>query len=623
MKSRKIISMFSMILMRFRIGIRYILVAMSVIGLSTGLIACGGGGSSSSDNSLQTGEVLIGLTDAPGDFQTYTVDVVSLTLTKANGAVIETLPVQTTVDFSQYTEMTEFLTAATVPSGIYTKASMILDYSNADIQVENGVGDTVPVSMVKDEEGNDITIMELRVQLEGRSQLRIAPGIPANLTLDFDLKASNQVDFNAAGDPTVTVEPFLIADVNLERNKTHRLRGALKKVNPDEEYYDVIVRPFHHRINDRDDRFGAIRVKTNSETLYDIDLMSYEGAEGLRVLNSMPAFTATVALGEIKFNPRRFEATHVYAGSSVPGGDKDVVHGNVIQRVDNSLIVKGATLVRRDGSAIFRDSITVQLAESTTVRRQQSRGAFSIADISVGQRVSIFGTLTNEDPLSLELDATEGHVNMQFTTLRGRLNTNLQNIDRRGIDLFDFTGTGSTPVEDADPSAYEIDTGLLDISSIINGSSIKALGFVRPFGMAPADFEARTLVDVSNVKGHLGLTWDPATAAPFVDVLASGLTLNLQGQGRFHNVVRAGVRFDLNSLDQNPVLQPLDSGEGNYVLHIGDIVELFTRFENYIDALNEHIAKSHTFRGVRAIGLFDESTGIMKAEMISIRVKSN
>lgn len=626
MKIDRSITIYRSMISRLRSRARLLVIALSILGLGAGLTGCGGSGSNSiaGDN----GEVVIGLTDAPGDFQTYTVDVVSLTLTKANGDVIETLPVQTTVDFAQYTEMTEFLTAATIPSGVYTSASMVLDYTNADIQVEDEAGNTTAVSMIKDEEGNDIAVMDLRVQLEGRSRLLIVPGIPANLTLDFDLKASNEVIFDSAGVPTVIVEPFLIADVDLEKNKTHRLRGALKTVNVDEEYYSVIVRPFHHRMNDQVERFGSIKVNTSSDTVFEIDHISYSGSEGLQQLDSMPAFTATVAIGEIKLNPRRFEASQVYAGSSVPGGDMDVVHGNVISRVDNTLTVKGATLIRTDGTAIFRDVITVQLADTTTVRRQHSKDEHTIADISVGQRVHIFGILTNENPESLEIDATDGHVFMQFTTLRGSaivtdgtpLNANLKAIGRRAIDIFDFTGTGVTVDDDADPTAYEIDTGELDISSIANGASIKARGFVRPFGQAPADFEARTIVDVSTVRANLSLSWDPATTTPFLDLSVSGITLNLGGQGMFHHLVRAGGRIDLNSLDQSPILQPLDSGDGKYILHIGAVVELFTSFGRYVEALDAQIAASKSFKGLRAKGLFDDSTGIMKAQMISVRI---
>ena len=78
---------------------------------------CSSGGSGSDAANATTGQALVSLTDAAGDFLSYTVDVQSLTLTKLNGAVVETLPLTTRVNFADYVEMTEFFTAATIPSG--------------------------------------------------------------------------------------------------------------------------------------------------------------------------------------------------------------------------------------------------------------------------------------------------------------------------------------------------------------------------------------------------------------------------------------------------------------------------------------------------------------------------
>jgi hypothetical protein len=63
----------------------------------------------------ECGTLLIGLTDADGDFLSYTVDVVSLILEKADGSVVETMPATTRIDFSQYVELTELIASATLP----------------------------------------------------------------------------------------------------------------------------------------------------------------------------------------------------------------------------------------------------------------------------------------------------------------------------------------------------------------------------------------------------------------------------------------------------------------------------------------------------------------------------
>ena len=264
------------------------------IGLS-GCFESGGGGSGNSES----GEVVIGLTDAESDFVKYEVVVDYLTLTKQNGALVDVLPVETRVDFAQYVEMTEFLTAATIPVGRYVKATLGLDYTNADIQVERADGSAVQVhpSNVHDDSGSQVNRISVSVHLQGRNSLVIARGIPAHLTLDFDLAASNHVDLSDPNSPELTLKPCLIAEVNPENSKIHRLRGPLKTVNTAEGIFRIIIRPFIHVI------------------------------AGLGALDQQQVLTAVVVIGDLNIATRRFEATQVYAGSSVPGGTLDVVKG--------------------------------------------------------------------------------------------------------------------------------------------------------------------------------------------------------------------------------------------------------------------------------------------------------
>jgi len=339
------------------------------------------------------GQVIIGLTDEEGDFVNYTVDVLYLTLTKASGVVVDTLPLSTRVDFAQYTEMTEFLTAATIPSGFYTQATLMLDFQAAEIWVEDDNGEAVEVESILDVAGNPITTLEVSVRLEGRNALLIVPGVPAHLTLDFNLNASNRVEFDPSGSPVLTVEPFLLAEVNPEAPKIHRLRGPLKDVNASEGTFEVIIHPFIHILSGNDDRFGTLEVRTDENTIFEIDEEVYYGQAGLNALDTMPSLTAVIVIGDLLFNPARFEARHVYAGSSVPGGTLDAVTGNVISRTGNALTVKGATLIRSGGSVVFNDTLIVQVGLNTIVRRQLSFDEYDSDDISVGQRVTILGTL--------------------------------------------------------------------------------------------------------------------------------------------------------------------------------------------------------------------------------------
>lgn len=137
-----------MITIQARKSSTYGLATLVLLGALLGLSACGGGGGDTAPGA--TGVVHVSLTDAQGDFISYLVDVRSLTLTKANGAVVETLPVTTRIDFALYTDMSEFLTAATVPKGTYKKATLTLDYAQAEIWVEDADGNAVKVDTIQD-----------------------------------------------------------------------------------------------------------------------------------------------------------------------------------------------------------------------------------------------------------------------------------------------------------------------------------------------------------------------------------------------------------------------------------------------------------------------------------------
>ncbi len=466
------------------------------------ITACGGGGSSGT-NQQDNGDVLITLTDAEGDFVTYTLDVLSIRLTRQDGTEVETLPMNTRVDFAQYTEMTEFLTAASVPRGVYVRGSVILDYSNADIQVEDAVGNALPVTQYLDSNGDPITTLEVAINLDGRRQLPIAPGIPKNLMLDFDLEQSHVVSVN---DPvSITVNPVFIVEVDPQAPRVHRTRGPLRSVDVANNAFDIYIRPFYHRIRTGQRIFGNLNVLTNDETVYEIDGVTYQGTDGLTVLDTMPQFSAVIARGDLRFNPLRFEAKEVYAGSSVPGGDMDVVRGTVTSRTDdNKVIVKGATLFRTDGVIVFNDNVTVQLDPSTTVSKQLNLGTFSIDDISVGQRISVFGTVTNDQVSDLQMSAANGYARMRISSAHGEvaalpdesndLSLRLTSINGRNVSIYDFTGTGVDAGNDADPAQYEVDTGSLSLTGIAVDDPVVTRGFPTPFGTAPADFTAESII---------------------------------------------------------------------------------------------------------------------------------
>ncbi|NOZ54665.1 MAG: DUF4382 domain-containing protein [Gammaproteobacteria bacterium] len=596
-----------------------------LLAVSLVLVGCSQSDDVSEENAS---ELVIGLTDAKGDFVTYTVDVTSITMVKANGAVVQVLPLTTRVDFAQYTELTEFLTAAMVPHGVYVQAIMSLDYSNADIWVEDDNGDAVKVESIQDVDGNPIVTLDASVRLEGRNKLVISNGSPAHITLDFDLEASNRVVFDTAGIPTQIVAPFLLADVELTKPKPHRLRGPLASVDLDDSSFDIIIRPFRHRHRD-DRRFGTLKVVTNDATVYDINNDSYIGAEGLRTMNSLPLLTATVVIGDLKLNPRRFMAREVYAGSSVPGGTLDVVNGTVLARTGNRLTVRGATLIRADGSVIFNDRVNVTVADSTRVKKQLSTKKHDISEISVGQKVSIFGELTDNRIDSTHVDASEGVVRMKVTKLYGTsmvdsalvspyFMMNLQRINRTRISQFDFTGTGIDAANDADSGNYEVDTGAMDLSDITNNLAVKAFGFVTPFASAPADFVATTLVDLTKLPAVLTLNWKPETTVPFDAMTENSVTLSLRGAALFHHVGRGGAVVDLSTLNIAPVIQANEFSRGLFEIRERASRQLHTSFYNFIDDIEKRLDNGSAMKRIVVTGFFDDATATLTTNAVEV-----
>lgn len=473
-----------------------------LLGLVMALSLAGcGGGSSSSQSSSDTGTAVLGLTDAPGDFLTYTVDVTSIKMVHSDGRVVETLPLTTRVDFTQYANLTEFLTAATVPLGAYKEAIVTLDYSNADIQVEDNDGNALKVTDIQDNGGKPVTTMQMQVQLD--KNFPIAPGLARYIMLDFNLEQSNHVTIT--GDSTtgytasLAVDPVLVASVEKQTPRLHRLRGPLKSVDVAAGTYDVYIRPYFRRILKKTGTYGEFHVETTDRTIFEINGVPYSGAPGLQTLSEQPQYTAVVAIGHLQLNPLRFVADEVHAGSSVPGGDLDVVKGSVTARNGDLLTVRGATLVRSDGTVSFNDEVQVDLSGSPLVTKEYDANTHSIDDISVGQRITAFGLMdtTGATPV---LSTVDGYVRMELSQVRGHVTTlpasstdfmvmNLTSINGRNPAIYDFTNT------QASADSYDIATSTLDLSGIAVDSDVAARGFPTPFSNTGSDdFDAQTLI---------------------------------------------------------------------------------------------------------------------------------
>jgi len=581
----------------------------------------------------ECGTVMIGLTDADGDFLSYTVDVLSLLLERADGAVVEVLPGRTRVDFTQYVDLTEFISVATVPPGVYIAGTIRLDYTNAEVFVE--AGDLAKETIVVDASGAPLGVTELKIELAERDHLVVNRATTSLLTIDFDLDASHEVDITPT--PAVAVaEPFIVAELDPVDSKEIRVRGLYLEANEEEMYYAVALRPFYDKAGD----FGRMRVFVTDQTDCEINAAEFSGIECLRALEAAGRGTLTVAQGNLNVADRRFTASIILGGTSVPGNGMDAAKGHVISRMDNELVVRGGTIVMSD-HAFFRDDVTVTIGPNTKVYKtyRYDRPDAAIADrlldigaVSVGQKVTIRGTVTANDELGVHIDATEGAVVMHVTHLNGIVNSimpgqvdiDLHSLGGRHPGIYNFTCTGGCePATDANPDNYEVSTGALLLDAAAAGHAVSAWGFVNEFMGAPPDFEGRTVIDYSDVRSALGVGWGAAgTTAPFLMMDGIGLLLDNQNEaiaGR-HFIKKGPVLIDLASLDSNTLIAPRETGRKLFVVKTTDSLQLYADFDDFVAALTLSLNGVNTARSMYARGHYNADTNVFTAYKIFIHI---
>ena len=521
------------------------------------LAGCGGSGMSSlpgtspptSQNACANcGTAMISMTDAPGDFASYIVSIDSLTLTNADGQQVQTVPKTTPVDFAQLVNLSEILSAEQIPPGQYTSATLTLDYTNATIVVDTSSGAvTVPAAdILNAQTGKPLTgQVTVTLSFAAGNQLVITPGTVSNLALDFNLAASNTVDLNA-NPITVSVSPSLTASLTPDITKQIHVRGPLVSVSTANDDYVVNISPFH----DTDDGFGQLTVDTTSTTSFLVNGTTYTGSAGLTALAALPANTMTAAYGTWDQTAHTFTASIVDAGSSVTGETGDSVVGTVMARSGDTLTVSNALVFlplasSPDWEFGFQRQMTVTIGAGTSVTEQGQSGTLPIADISVGQKARFAGNFTGSTSTTSmmssttsggTLDATSGSVELLPTdgvglfssSSSGQMTVNLQSLGHVQASNLTFTGTGTTASQDASAAAYQVSIPTsFSTASLAAGLPVSFQGFVDPYGAAPPDFTARTVVSSGQAQAWLSVSWtSPGDATPFSILTSSEMLLS-------------------------------------------------------------------------------------------------
>jgi hypothetical protein len=301
--------------------------------------------------------------------------------------------------------------------------------------------------------------------------------------------------------------------------------------------------------------------------------------------------------------------------------------------------VRGGNVIRNaDGAHFARGTVQVTIGPNTKVVKGGTSPATMAApgDISVGQSIEAFGAATPVVSSSMSgdwtLDATAGRVRMHPTSIygfvkaasTGALTLQLDSIEGRRVSAFDFAGTGTSAAMDADPADYEVAATGLDVSGLSTGEPTRLIGFPTPYGLAPPDFSARTLMDFPRLPAMLSLTWIPGgTTAPFSSQDATGLVLDLTNAaiGRLH-VLTVGPRvLNLQTMPASPTIVPPAAGPSAYLIVMRSESHAFHDFADFVAELGTRLDGATAMVTFNATGNYDGASNTLTARSITVILK--
>ncbi|MEA3107373.1 MAG: hypothetical protein QOI88_1978 [Gammaproteobacteria bacterium] len=509
------------------------------------------------------GATWVTLTDQPGDFSSYIVNVDSITLTRSDGATVTALATPETVDFTKLRNLSELWGTATIPVGTYISASIILDYTSAVISVM--VGGLPQKATVVDSAGKAVTTQTINVILDPAGQLIVpttyATTSAQRLAIDFNLAASTPSINMATTPATVTVKPYLTVGLAPSDQKLIRVRGPLVNSAVSLGTFTVYVMPFYDEIN----RLGLLSLFVDPTTIYTINGVVSTGTPGITQLSQSSAGT-TVTAAYTTFEPTatpsatagKFHAKYVVAGSTLEDVYTQGVMGDVVSRTGNTLKLRGATLQFNDGTSSYQTTdTTVLLGTATIVTADDTTlTGLNYNSVAVGQHIAARGictvcTLTS--PVTIDATGSSstntGSVRLLSTSLwgtlvssgAGSLTLNLQTISDWPASDFAFAGNGTSAAADPVAAAFVVNTGALTNPVTTAADPVWIDGLVAPFGSAPPDFDATAIASEASVPASLQVHWtSTGTKTPFSVLSSTGLSIDLTNTSIASAVIRVG-----------------------------------------------------------------------------------
>jgi hypothetical protein len=596
------------------------------VALAGALLLAGCG--SSSPFTPGTPVVTMGNPGTTSDFAAYIITIDGFSLNQSNGVVVTPLVTPETVDLSNLTTLSELVEAPAVAAGTYTSASITLDYTTASIWL-NVDGQPVPVT-ANDTSGVAFSTSTVTVNFDPNNPLVITNQQSIRLQITIDPAASNTV--TTTSPYTATVQPFVVISPAPVDSTVMRARGLFVVSQPAQSNFIMNVRPFYDLVS----ALGAVQVNTNAQTYFNISGAIYLGAAGLNAMTTQQEAFPLAAIGTLDnlsgITPT-FNASQVYMGVSLESPVAEYVSGVVAGRVGDALTVKGATFFSPLGTVGYYDSFPVAVGSATQVTQDGVAAPnLSIGSISIGQQIFVAGQQTTDSSgVITGLDASPGLLRLQQTPVWGTLNSATAN--SASLDVltlgsyapagFNFTGTGSTPV---DPATYQVNTGAIDEATVPAGTLLLANGVVAPFGTAPPAFNASSVTPGTATEQQLLVEWvNGGPYNPFSSVSSAGLVVDLANAdlGPIHYIKTGPATLDLKSLPASPLITTTGANQSNLQLAIGNAslgIFLFNSYAGFETKLTSMINDTNRYYRLVAYGQYNSTTNTFVASRIDVAV---
>jgi hypothetical protein len=277
-------------------------------------------------------------------------------------------------------------------------------------------------------------------------------------------------------------------------------------------------------------------------------------------------------------------------------------------------------------------------------------GSLNYNSIAVGQHITARGLYSVNSAGVTVIDATgsatdTGSVRLQSTELFGSLTSaasgslalNLQSILSYPSSVYDFAGNGVSAASDPVAANFLVNTGALALPTLAPGDPVWIDGYVAPFGTAPPDFTAFSVLAEASVPATLAVLWTgTGTAAPFATLTPTGLTIDLTNAAFGSGQLRIGAEtVDVTTLSATPNIVPAvaapDPTTGlplfmpRFSVGPGAIVEAtinpilsFNTFAAFVTQLNTTFATPTPATQFVARGMYDRASNTFTASSIDV-----